>query len=126
MLSVSETWLELSAATIKQASRMLLSQRQQQHGPNEDRASHRFRRSRIIGMQLRDAMNLMLIAVSVISLFIGQEPVGIMVGLLVILNVTLATRQEMKARASVNALAELQIPLARVVRNGALSQIPAA
>ncbi len=100
-------------------------QRLQQYGPNEIVAEPPVSMLTIVGMQLRDAMNLMLIAVSVVSLFIGQAPVGIMVGLLVILNVTLATRQEMKARASVNALAKLQIPQAKVIRNAALVQIPA-
>lgn len=125
MLSVSETLAELGSNDQTGLSDATVKQRQQQYGPNEIVAEPPVSPIMIIGMQLRDAMNLMLIAVSVISLFIGQEPVGIMVGLLVILNVTLATRQEMKARASVNALAKLQIPLARVVRDGTLEQIPA-
>ena len=70
-------------------------------------------------------MNLMLIAVSIVSFIIDEVPVGVLVALLVLLNVVLGTRQEMKARASVDALARMQIPQARVVRNGTLVEVPA-
>ncbi|MEZ5116115.1 MAG: cation-translocating P-type ATPase [Candidatus Nanopelagicales bacterium] len=75
--------------------------------------------------QLKDPMNLMLVAVAVVSLLIGQISTGILVAVLVVLNVVLGTRQEMAARASVDALAKMQIPQARVVRGGSLVQVPA-
>lgn len=75
--------------------------------------------------QIIDPMNIMLIAVVVISFFIRQTSVGVMVGLLVLLNVVLGTRQELKAKASVDALANLQIPRARVTRDGVLIEMPA-
>ena len=71
-------------------------------------------------------MNLMLIAVAVISLFIDQVSVGILVGILVILNVVMGARQELKAKASVDALSKMQIPRARVFRDGSLVQIEAS
>lgn len=75
--------------------------------------------------QLRDPMNLMLVGVTIAGLFIGQVPVSILVAMLVVLNVTLATRQELKARAAVDALAKMQIPQARVTRDGRLQLIDA-
>ena len=75
--------------------------------------------------QLADPMNVMLVAVAIISLFINQVSVGILVGALVILNVILGARQELKAKASVDALAKMQIPQARVVRDGVLEQVDA-
>jgi P-type Ca2+ transporter type 2C len=48
------------------------------------------------------------------------------VGLLVLLNVVLGARQELKARASVDALAKMQVPEARLVRGGDLVLVPAA
>ena len=57
--------------------------------------------------QLRDPMNIMLVAVVVVSLLIGQVSTAVIVGLLVVLNVVLGARQELKARASVDALAKL-------------------
>ena len=66
--------------------------------------------------QLRDPMNIMLIAVTAVSFAIGQVSTGVIVGLLILLNVVLGSRQELKARASVDALSNLQVPQAKVVR----------
>ena len=75
--------------------------------------------------QLRDPMNIMLIAVAVVSLAIGEVPTALLVALLVVLNVVLGARQELKARASVDALSKMQVPQTRVVRGGEVVQIPA-
>jgi Ca2+-transporting ATPase len=75
--------------------------------------------------QVRDPMNIMLLAVTVVSLLIGEWSTALIVALLVALNVVLGTRQELKARASVEALAEMQIPQARVVRDGTLTGVAA-
>ncbi|GAA3630132.1 cation-translocating P-type ATPase [Microlunatus ginsengisoli] len=75
--------------------------------------------------QLRDPMNLMLLAVTVVSLLIGEISTAVIVLGLIVLNIVLGTRQELKARASVDALAKLQVPQARVVRDGRLRMLPA-
>lgn len=75
--------------------------------------------------QLADPMNIMLVAVAVVSWFIDQAGVGVMVGVLVVLNVVLGTSQALKAQASVDALANLQIPRARAVRDGTLVEVEA-
>jgi Ca2+-transporting ATPase len=75
--------------------------------------------------QLRDPMTLMLIVVAVVSVVIGQASTAAVVVALVLLNVVMGTNQELKARASVDALASLQVPEAKVLRSGALVQIPA-
>jgi Ca2+-transporting ATPase len=75
--------------------------------------------------QLRDPMNIMLVAVAIVSLVIGQVPTAILVALLVLLNVVLGTRQELQARASVDALSKMQVPQAKVVRGGGVIQVPA-
>lgn len=77
------------------------------------------------GRQVRDLMNLMLIAVALVSIVIGEIPTAIVVAVLVVLNVVLGTQQELKARASVDALAKMQTPQARVIRDGTLTQLPA-
>ena len=77
-------------------------------------------------LQLRDPMNIMLVAVTVVSILIGQVSTGIVVGLLILLNVALGTRQELKARASVDALSKMQVPQARVVRDGDVRLVPAS
>jgi P-type Ca2+ transporter type 2C len=49
----------------------------------------------------------------------------VLVAALVLLNVVLGTRQELKARASVDALAKLQVPQTRVLREAQYEMIPA-
>jgi Ca2+-transporting ATPase len=73
--------------------------------------------------QVREPMNLMLIVVTVLSLIIGQTSTALLIGFLVLLNVWMATSQALKARASVDALDELQVPSARVVRDGRVESI---
>lgn len=95
------------------------------HGPNAIAAEPSPSLWQVSLRQLADPMNIMLVAVAVISLLINQVSVGILVGALVILNVVLGAKQEMKAKASVDALAKMQIPQAKVTRDGALLQIDA-
>ena len=73
--------------------------------------------------QLANPMNIMLLIVGVASFIIGQVATGLVVTALVTFNVIMATNQELKARASVEALAQLQVPLARVRRSGRVEQI---
>lgn len=96
-----------------------------EHGPNTIAAPPQPSVWAIALRQLVDLMNLMLIAVVVVSVIIGQFPVAVIVGLLVVANVVMSTRQELAARRSVDALSTLQIPRVRVVRDGSLREIPA-
>ncbi len=75
--------------------------------------------------QLRDPMNIMLIAVTAVSIAIGEVSTGVIVALLILLNVVLGTRQELTARASIDALASMQVPQAKVMRDGTLVLVPA-
>src|SRR6516164_8581334 len=76
--------------------------------------------------QLSNPMNIMLAIVAVASIAIGQVATGIFVALLVTFNVVMGSRQELKARASVEALAQLQVPHARVRRDGRVEVVAAA
>ena len=75
--------------------------------------------------QLRDPMNIMLIAVIVVSLLISQFSTAVLVAFLVLLNVVLGSRQELKAHASVDALSKMQVPQATVLRDGQIELVPA-
>ena len=68
-------------------------------------------------------MNIMLIIVVFASFAIGQIGTGVFVALLVTFNVVMGSNQELKARASVEALAQLQVPAARVRRSGTVESI---
>src|SRR4051812_47695681 len=102
-----------------------VTQRQSKYGLNEIAAEKPPSVVAVALAQLRDPMNIMLVAVTVVSIVIGEVSTGLIVALLVVLNVVLGSRQELKARASVDALAKLQVPQARVVRDGQLQVIPA-
>ena len=95
------------------------------HGPNAIAAEKQASGWAIAAAQLRDPMNLMLVGVVIVSVLIGEVSTGVLVGLLVVLNIGLGTRQELTARASVDALATMQVPQARVVRDSAVMLIPA-
>ncbi|MFC9833804.1 cation-translocating P-type ATPase [Rhodococcus sp. NPDC127530] len=100
-------------------------ERRRRYGPNEIASEPAPSTWAIALQQLKDLMNLMLIAVAVVSVVIGEVPTAIIVAALVGLNVVLGTQQELKARASVDALAKMQTPLVRVTRDGTLVQFAA-
>src|SRR5262249_32797355 len=99
--------------------------RQGQYGPNQITSEPPPSIISVALGQLRDPMNIMLVAVTVVSFAIAEVSTGIIVALLILLNVVLGSRQELKARASVTALSNLQVPQAKVVREGSLALIPA-
>ena len=68
--------------------------------------------------QLANPMNIMLLFVVGASFAIVQIATALVVLGLVLFNVVMGTNQELKARASVEALAQLQVPRARVRRGG--------
>jgi Ca2+-transporting ATPase len=95
------------------------------HGPNQITSEKPPSGWEVALHQLRDPMNIMLVAVAVVSLLIDQVSTAILVALLVVLNVVLGARQELKARASVDALSKMQVPQSRVVRSGEVVQVAA-
>jgi P-type Ca2+ transporter type 2C len=101
------------------------AERLQTYGPNVLQKEAKASIGAIALAQVRDPMNIMLIAVSIVSLFISEWSTAILVAVLVLVNVVMGTQQELKARASVEALAEMQIPTARVVRDGTLASVDA-
>src|SRR5215469_3143131 len=73
--------------------------------------------------QLSNPMNIMLLIVAAASFAIGQIATALVVTGLVTFNVVMGSQQELKARASVEALAQLQVPHARVRRSGRVEEV---
>lgn len=96
-----------------------------EYGPNSLRAETPPSVWQVALGQFRDPMTLMLVVVAGVSFLIAQPSTAWVVVALIALNVVLGTNQELKARASVAALASLQVPQARVVRGGTLQQVEA-
>jgi len=101
------------------------AQRLSRYGPNQVTSEKPPSVWEVALGQLRDPMNIMLIFVTVASVVIGEVSTAVIVALLIALNVVLGSRQELKARASVDALANLQVPQAKVVRDGTVVLVPA-
>jgi P-type Ca2+ transporter type 2C len=101
------------------------ARRLQENGPNKLTSEKPPSTWAVALAQLRDPMNIMLIAVAIASLAIGQVSTAVLVAALVLLNVLLGARQELKARASVDALSKLQVPQTRLLREGQLEMVPA-
>ncbi|MCU0282410.1 MAG: cation-transporting P-type ATPase [Candidatus Nanopelagicales bacterium] len=102
------------------------AQRLARVGPNALRQEAKPSVLRVALGQLMEPMTLMLVAVAVVSVLIGQGSTAAVVVALILLNVVMGTNQELKARASVDALASLQVPQARVIRDRVVLLIPAA
>jgi Ca2+-transporting ATPase len=100
-----------------------IEQRLSQYGPNELPKEPPPSVWAVARGQLSNPMNIMLLIVAVASLAIGQIPTGLFVMALVTFNVVMSSNQELKARASVEALAKLQVPRARVRRGGAVEEV---
>ena len=100
-----------------------VERRRAQYGPNELSKEPPLSRWEVARGQLSNPMNIMLLIVAVASFAVGQVPTGLFVLGLVTFNVVMGSAQELKARASVEALAQLQVPHARVRRSGAVEVV---
>lgn len=96
------------------------------HGPNDIGREKEASWVVVALNQFRDPMTAMLVVVAIVSFFIAQASTAWVVLSLVAVNVVLGTNQELKAQASVSALASLQVLTANVVRDGAPASVPAA
>jgi Ca2+-transporting ATPase len=100
-----------------------VEQRLSKYGPNELPKEPPPSTWEVAKGQLSNPMNIMLMIVAVASFTVGQVPTGLFVLGLVTFNVVMASAQELKARASVEALAQLQVPHARVRRGGEVEAV---
>ena len=124
-LDPDEAVVRLSTSAIDGLSSSEAESRLAQYGPNELHAEAPPSVWKIALGQVVDPMNLMLLVVAVVSFLLGEISTGILVAALVLLNVVLGSRQEISAQAAVDALAQMQIPQARVIRDGKLELLPA-
>jgi Ca2+-transporting ATPase len=100
-----------------------VERRAAQYGPNELPSEPPPSVWAVARGQLSNPMNIMLLIVCGASFAIVQIATALVVLALVTFNVVMGSRQELKARASVEALAKLQVPHARVRRSGQVAEI---
>jgi Ca2+-transporting ATPase len=100
-----------------------VTERLAQYGPNELPTEPPPSMWAVARGQLVNPMNIMLLLVVAASFAIVQIATALVVLALVVFNVVMGSVQELKARASVEALAKLQVPHARVRRSGQVEQL---
>jgi Ca2+-transporting ATPase len=121
--SAQEVTAQLGVDADEGLSAEEVDRRLAQYGPNELPKEPPPSMWAVARGQLGNPMNIMLLLVVVASFAIGQFATALVVLGLVLFNVVMGTNQELKAKASVEALAELQVPHARVRRAGQVEQI---
>ncbi len=100
--------------------------RREQYGPNKFAEAKAEPRWRAFVRQYRDLMQIVLLVVGIGSLWpLQQWGTGILVLLLTVFNAILGLHQEGKAASAVAALQKMMIVKARVLRDGALVELPA-
>ena len=117
---------ELGADPVEGLSAPEVADRLARFGPNELAKEPPPTTWEIARDQLTNPMNIMLLAVAVVSFLIDQLSTGVIVALLVTFNVFMGASQEKRALASVDALAQLQVPQARVRRDGEVALVDAS
>ena len=81
---------------------------------------------RRVAAELRDPLVLVLLAAAVLTIATGDWTDASVIMLVIVVNTSAGVTQEVKADHAITALTQLTAPEARVVRDGAQRQIPAA
>jgi Ca2+-transporting ATPase len=95
------------------------------HGPNILTESGRRHPLAMLAAQFTDFMILVLIAAAVIAGFIGEPQDTIAIVVIVVLNGIMGFVQEYRAERAMAALKQMAAPMASVIRDGKVHQIPA-
>ena len=98
----------------------------ERRGPNVIPTEPKASRWQIVLRIWADPMSVMLTIVAAVAFVFGQAETGWLVIVLVLLNLFMGANQEIKAQASADALASLQVPEANVIRGGVREAVPAA
>lgn len=99
--------------------------RLEKHGLNILTEKRKVSAFKILLEQFGDFMVLILIAATIISAFMGEITEAVTIIAIVILNSILGFVQEYRTEKTMQALKELAAPMARVMRDGMISSIPA-
>ena len=81
--------------------------------------------SRVLG-QLRDPMLMLLLAAAAVTLAIGDVTDTVVIGLVIVLNTAIGVVQEVRADRAIAELDRLAAPVARVLRDGRVIELPGA
>ncbi len=125
-LPAAETLAIFETSTDTGLSTDTAEERLRVNGPNTLPSSPRPTVWQVVGKQWRDPMTVLLTILIGVCIVADQPETAVLVTLLVLINVAMGAQQEMKARASVDALESMTTPSARVRRDGRIALVPAA
>jgi Ca2+-transporting ATPase len=127
------TWWALSAQDAAAAEQVAVEKglsaseaasRQQKYGRNAFAEAKKESRLTAFLRQYQDVMQLVLLGAGIVSLFLpGQFATGLVLIGLTLFNAALGLNQEGKAEASVAALQKMMVVKAKVIRDGALTEL---
>ena len=101
-----------------------VEERQRKFGPHELVEGEKKSTLRIFLEQFSDFLVIILIISAIISLFLGEAESAIVILVVITMNAILGTVQTVKAEQSLNSLKKLSAPMAKVLRNGVVTEIP--
>lgn len=96
------------------------------YGPNEVTAERAVPLYARVVAQLRDPLIMVLLAASALTLAIGDHADSLVTALVIVANMTVGVVQEIRADQAVAALSALSAPDARVLRDGAATEVPSS
>lgn len=103
-----------------------VQQKLAEFGKNELKGKKKINPVVIFIRQFLNVMILVLIVAAVISFFIGEGSDTIVIVVIIILNAIIGFIQEYRAEKAMEALQKMSTPSSRVLRNGNITDIPAA
>lgn len=123
-LSIEETF-ELLGTTPQGLAASDAEEKLVQYGPNELQEGKKKSIAGMLLAQFRDVMILILLAAAIISGIIGDLTDTIVILIIVILNAVIGFFQEYRAEKAIQALKQMAVTLARVLRAGNTNWLPA-
>lgn len=97
-----------------------------QYGPNVFAQGKKVRPLGIFLAQFQDILIIILLVSTALSVFMGEMTEAIAILLIVILNAVMGFVQEYRTEKTLDVLKNMAAPMARVVRDGESTQVPAA
>ncbi|SOC13373.1 Ca2+-transporting ATPase [Ureibacillus xyleni] len=98
--------------------------RQKRLGFNELKEGKQKNAVQVFFEQFQDFLVIILIVAAIISMFLGDIDSSIVIIVVIVLNAILGTIQHLKAEKSLNSLKEMASPIAKVLRDGQVIEIP--
>lgn len=117
--------LEKLNTTEKGISKEEVEKRQKEYGYNEFQEKKSKSMFERFIEQFKDFLIIILIVAAVISGALGEIPDAVIILIVVVLNAVLGIIQENKAEESLKALKKMAAPIANVIRNGVITEVPA-